>query len=154
MKQMDLKNQKRMAAEVLKCGENRVWIDPNRIEDVADAITRADIRTAIQSGSIRALPVRGISRGRARHRLAQKAKGRRRGQGSRKGTSTARRPKKETWIQTIRPLRSTLRELRDEGKISRTVYREFYMKAKGGMFRSRNNLLMHLKTEGYLKGDN
>ncbi len=69
-------------------------------------------------------------------------------------TSTARRPKKEAWIQTIRPLRATLRELRDEGKISRTVYREFYMKAKGGMFRSRNNLLMHLKTEGYLKGDN
>jgi len=34
------------------------------------------------------------------------------------------------------------------------VYREFYMKAKGGMFRSRNNLLMHLKTEGYLKGEN
>jgi len=28
------------------------------------------------------------------------------------------------------------------------------MKAKGGMFRSRNNLLMHLKTEGYLKEDN
>lgn len=154
MKTMDLKNQKRMAAEVLKCGENRVWIDPNRIEDIADAITRADIRTAIQSGSIRALPVRGISRGRARLRMAQKAKGRRRGQGSRKGTSTARKPKKEAWIQTIRPLRATLRELRDGGKITRTVYREFYMKAKGGMFRSRNNLLMHLKTEGYLKGEN
>ena len=154
MRTMDLKNQKRMAAELLKCGENRVWIDPNRIEDIADAITRADVRTAIQSGSIRAAPVRGISRGRARHRLAQKAKGRRRGQGSRKGTFKARRPKKEAWIQTIRPLRATLRELRDEGKITRTVYREFYMKAKGGMFRSRNNLLMHLKTEGYLKGEN
>ncbi|MDD1772666.1 MAG: 50S ribosomal protein L19e [Methanomassiliicoccales archaeon] len=151
---MDLKNQKRMAAEVLKCGYNRVWIDPNRAEDVADAITRADVRTAIQSGSIRALPVRGISRGRARHRLAQKAKGRRRGQGSRKGTSGARKPKKEAWIQTIRPLRNTLRELRDEGKITRTVYREFYMKAKGGMFRSKNNLLMHLKTAGYLKEEN
>ena len=151
---MDLKNQKRMAAEVLKCGRNRVWIDPNRAEDVADAITRADIRTAIQSGSIRAMPVRGISRGRARHRLAQKAKGRRRGQGSRKGTSGARKPQKEAWIQTIRPLRNTLRELRDEGKITRTVYREFYMKAKGGMFRSKNNLLMHLKTAGYLKEEN
>ena len=33
---MDLKNQKRMAAEILKCGESRVWIDPNRIEDAAD----------------------------------------------------------------------------------------------------------------------
>jgi len=151
---MDLKNQKRMAAEVLKCGENRVWIDPNRIEDVADAITRADIRTAIQSGSIRALPVRGVSRGRARHRSAQKAKGRRRGQGSRKGTSTARRPKKESLDPNDPALRATLRGLRDEGKISPKVYREFYMKAKGGMFRSRNNLLMHLKTEGYLKEDN
>ena len=47
---MDLKNQKRMAAEILDCGYNRVWIDPNRAEDVADAITRADIRTAIASG--------------------------------------------------------------------------------------------------------
>jgi large subunit ribosomal protein L19e len=47
-----------------------------------------------------------------------------------------------------------LRELRDEGKITRTVYREFYMKAKGGMFRSKNNLLMHLKTAGYLKEEN
>jgi large subunit ribosomal protein L19e len=151
---MDLKNQKRMAAAIMKCGQNRVWIDPNRTEDVADAITRADIRTAIQSGSIRALPVRGVSRGRARHRLAQKAKGRRRGHGSRKGTFRARKPKKEAWIQTIRPLRATLRELRDEGKITRSVYREFYLKSKGGMFRSRNNLLMHLKTEGYLKEEN
>ena len=48
---MDLKNQKRMAADILGCGESRVWIDPNRIEDVADAITRADIRKAIDAGS-------------------------------------------------------------------------------------------------------
>ena len=35
---MDLKNQKRMAAEILKCGENRVWIDPDKIEEVAECI--------------------------------------------------------------------------------------------------------------------
>ena len=34
---MDLKYQKRVAAELLKCGENRVWIDPNKAEDVAEA---------------------------------------------------------------------------------------------------------------------
>ena len=28
---MNLRNQRRIAAEVLKCGENRVWIDPDEI---------------------------------------------------------------------------------------------------------------------------
>ena len=151
---MDLKNQKRMAAAILNCGETRVWIDPNRIEDVADAITRADIRTAIESGTIRALPKKGISRGRTRYRLAQRSKGRRRGPGSRKGTSGARTPTKRDWIQTIRPIRAELKDLRDNGKISRKVYREFYMKAKGGQFKSRKNLISHLQMAGYLKEAN
>ncbi|NLI74253.1 MAG: 50S ribosomal protein L19e [Euryarchaeota archaeon] len=148
---MDLKNQKRMAAEILDCGYNRVWIDPNRVEDVADAITRADIRTAIASGTIKARPKKGISKGRTRHDQAQRKKGRQRGPGSRKGTTGARTPAKREWIRTIRPIRATLRELRDENQISRSVYREFYMKAKGGMFRSRNHLISHLKSEGHLK---
>ena len=151
---MDLKNQKRMASEILKCGESRVWIDPNRIEDAADAITRADIRTAIASGTIRALPKQGISRGRTRYRLAQRSKGRRRGPGSRKGTAGARTPTKADWIQTIRPLRQELKNLRDNGKITRTVYREFYMKAKGGQFKSRKNLVSHLQMGGHLKEGN
>lgn len=151
---MDLSNQKRMAAEVLKCGENRVWIDPNRIEEVAEAITRADIRTAIDSGSIKALPKKGISKGRTRYVAGQKAKGRRKGPGSRKGTSNARSPTKRRWIQTIRPIRQELRTMRDEGKIDRSVYREFYMKAKGGMFKSRKNLVAHLRSEGHLKEEN
>lgn len=148
---MDLKNQKRMAAEILGCGRNRVWIDPNRIEDLADAITRADIRTAIESGTIRAAPKQGISRGRIRHNLAQRRKGRQRGPGSRKGKAGARTPTKRDWIQTIRPIRSELRELRDSGKITKAVYREFYMKAKGGVFKNRAHVVAHLKIEGHLQ---
>lgn len=148
---MDLKNQKRMASEILGCGKSRVWIDPNRAEDVEDAITRADIRTAIESGTIRALPKQGVSRGRTRYKLDQRKKGRRRGPGSRKGTSGARKPTKRNWIQTIRPLRQELRQLRDDGRITRSVYRSFYMKAKGGQFKNRKNLLSHLQTEGLLK---
>jgi len=151
---MDLKNQKRMAAELLGCGKNRVWIDPNRIEDVADAITRADVRTAIDSGTIKALPKKGISKARTRYAQGQKSKGRRRGPGSRKGATGARNPKKRRWIQTIRPIRDELRQLRDEEKISRSVYREFYMKAKGGMFKSRNHVVSHLISEGHLKEEN
>jgi large subunit ribosomal protein L19e len=148
---MDLKNQKRMASEILGCGKSRVWIDPNRAEDVEDAITRADIRTAIESGTIRALPKQGVSRGRTRYKLDQRKKGRRRGPGSRKGTSGARKPTKRNWIQTIRPRRKELRQLRDDGRITRSVYRSFYMKAKGGQFKNRKNLLSHLQTHGLLK---
>jgi large subunit ribosomal protein L19e len=139
-----------MAAEILKCGLNRVWIDPNRMEEVADAITREDVRAAIRSGTIRKLPVRGQSRGRIRYRAAQKKKGRRRGPGSRKGARGARSPKKARWVRTIRALRRVLKELRDEGKLDRSVYRVQYLRAKGGMYRSKAHLLQHLRAEGYL----
>jgi large subunit ribosomal protein L19e len=148
---LNLKNQRRMAAQILKCGENRVWMDPNRLEDIEDSITRADIRTLIASGTIAAAPKKGISRGRAKHVKSQKAKGRRKGHGSRKGTANARRPSKKHWEQTIRALRRRLREHRDAGRITKSVYREYYRKAKGGMFRSVAHLDSHLRVEGYLK---
>lgn len=150
---MNLKNQRRMAASLLKCGVNRVWIDPLRMEDVADAITRSDIQIQIDAGAIKAKQKKGISRGRTRYFRGQRKKGRGRGQGSRKGTSKARKPKKERWIQTIRPIRERLRELRDEGKIDVSTYRKFYLQAKGGVFKSKSHLETHLRSGGYLKGD-
>ena len=150
---MNLKNQRRMAASLLKCGVNRVWIDPLRMEDVADAITRTDIQIQIDAGTIKAKQKKGISRGRTRYYRGQRKKGRGRGQGSRKGTSKARKPKKERWIQTIRPIRERLRELRDEGKIDVSIYRKFYLQAKGGAFKSKSHLESHLRSGGYLKED-
>jgi large subunit ribosomal protein L19e len=148
---MNLKNQRRVAAQLLKCGENRVWIDPNRTEDVSDAITRGDVRTLIFSGAVAAKQKKGISRARTNYVKAQKAKGRRRGQGSRRGRKGARKPSKEVWMQTIRPIRRKLKELRDSGKIDTSTYREYYLKAKGGVFKSRPHLESHLKAEGILK---
>ena len=148
---MDLKYQKRVAAELLKCGENRVWIDPNKAEDVADAITRADVRTLIASGTVAAKQKKGVSRGRANYRKAQKAKGRRSGQGSRKGKKHARKPSKEIWMQAIRPIRRRLKELRDDGRIDTGTYRKYYMQAKGGVFKSKSHLDSHLRSEGVIK---
>lgn len=148
---MDLKVQRRMAAAILKCGENRVWIDPLNVEDVEMSITRGDIRSNINAGAIRAKPKRGISRARARHQKSQKKKGRQKGHGSRKGGKKARTPKKERWMKLIRPIRRYLREQRDEGKIEVRTYRMFYTKAKGGMFKSVNHLEAHLISGGYFK---
>ena len=43
---MSLNNQRRMAADVLKCGENRVWLDPDSSEEIAECITRSEIGRA------------------------------------------------------------------------------------------------------------
>ncbi|HTT35524.1 MAG TPA: 50S ribosomal protein L19e [Thermoplasmata archaeon] len=146
----DLSNQRRMAAELLKCGEGRVWIDPASQEELADAVTRADIRSAIKARVVRRLPAVGTSRARARRRQAEVAKGRHSGPGSRRGTPNARVTKKERWMRRIRAQRALLTELRGGRRITPAVYREFYRRAKGGMFRSRAHLLINLRLAGHL----
>jgi len=148
---MNLKNQRRLASELLKCGVNRVWIDPNMTDDTTDAITRGDIRVLINSGAIAARQKKGVSRGRAKFELAQRKKGRQRGQGSRRGKKGARKPSKEIWMQAIRPMRKKLKELRETGKIDTRTYRSYYMKAKGGQFKSRPHMESHMRAEGILK---
>ena len=146
----DLKNQKRLAASVLNVGASRVRIDPDRGEEVATAVTRADVRKLVSGGVITAVQKTGVSRGRGRKIAMQKAKGRRTGPGSRKGAANARRPRKDVWVGRIRAIRDELRTLREKGAIDATVYRDYYVRAKGGQFRSRAHLRSHMKTEGAL----
>lgn len=148
---MMLRTQRRLAADLLKCGENRVWIDPENIEEVEKAVTRRDVENLIRQGLIKAKKKKGNSRGRIRERLIKKAKGHRTGHGSRKGKATARFPRKRRWIKTIRPIRTYLRELRDKGLIDRKIYRLYYRRAKGGQFKNKAHLKMHLTMEGILK---
>ena len=146
----DLSNQRRMAAALLKCGEGRVWIAPASQEELADAVTRSDIRSAIKAGVIRRMPVAGTSRGRARRHALEVRKGRHSGPGSRRGTPASRLSRKSRWIRRIRAQRALLRELRDQKRIPPGVYREFFRRAKGGMFRSRAHLLVNLRLAGHL----
>ena len=123
----DLRNQRRLAASLLKCGENRVWMDPDRLEEIAKAVSRRDVQILINGGAVISKQKQGISNGRKKYRQHQKEKGRRRGQGSRKGKTFARFPRKERWMRTIRPLRAYLKQLRDEKKIDPHLYRNYYM---------------------------
>ena len=149
----DLRNQRRMASTILKCGENRVWMDHDRTDEIAKAVTKDDVRVLIKGKAIKSRQIKGISRGRTRVTAQQKKKGRRRGPGSRKGAKYARLPRKQRWIQTIRPLRAFLRDLRDTGKIDKTTYRKYYRKAKGGEFRNKHHLHSHMISDGILKED-
>ena len=145
---MNLRAKRRMAAEVLGVGETRVWIDPEYLDVVAEAITREEIRRLVHEGIIRAKPEKGVSRARARRIRAQKRKGRRRGPGSRSGAKGAIMPKKRRWIIRIRALRKRLRHLRDKRAITVRVYRTLYRMASGGAFKSVADLERYITVHG------
>jgi len=145
---MQITNQKKMAAQLLKCGVHRIWINPSYLDQVAQSVQKEDIREAIENGWIKAKAIQGTSRVRALKRQSQKMKGRRKGQGKRSGTSNARNPRKQQWMATIRAQRRTLKDLREDGTLNRSQYRHYYLKAKGGSYRS----ISHLKTQMGLEG--
>ncbi|WP_456375461.1 50S ribosomal protein L19e [Methanocaldococcus sp.] len=148
---MDVSIQRKLAAEILKCGIDRVWIDPTQLERVKMAMTKDDIRSLIKDGVIKKKQKKGISSARVKKLKEQKKKGRRRGPGSRRGAAGARTPPKEKWMATIRSLRKTLKYLRDTGKIDTKVYRKLYRMAKGGAFRSKSHLFLYMKEHDLLK---
>ncbi len=150
---MRFDHQRRLAAEVMGCGLNRVRIttDPAEQENIFDAITREQVRDLVRRNVITLREERGVSRGRARARAAQRKKGRRRGHGTRRGSANARTPRKRAWIGLIRRLRAHLRELKAQGRIDVSTYRRFYRQAKGGMFKSKAHLTQQLQMAGLLK---
>jgi len=141
----DLKSQRRLAAQVLKVGENRVWIDPEKSDDVEAAITREEVRRLIHQGAIRASPEKGISRGRARLLHEKRKKGRRSGPGSRTGSTHARVSQKQAWMKRIRALRKKLHTLKAKKMIAENAYQRLYRMAGSGRFESVADLERYMK---------
>jgi len=72
---MKLNTQKNLASKILEAGKRRIKLDPERLSEIKEAITRSDIKSLIKSGAIKKLNKRGVSRVRARFILVQKRKG-------------------------------------------------------------------------------
>lgn len=142
----NLKSQRRLAAQILKVGQNRVWIDPERMDDVEGAITREEVKKLIHEKVIVSLPEKGVSRSRAKVVREKKRIGRRKGAGSRTGSPRAKITKKEAWMSKIRCLRRNLRELKASRVITEHTYRKLYGIAGSGKFESVAEMERYLKT--------
>lgn len=142
---MKLSLQKRLAAKIMGCSEKRVIFDPARLEDVKEAITKTDIRLLIGEGGIRQKPKKGVSRIRANKRRIQRRKGLRKGEGTRKGKASAHESKKEAWMKRIRAQRKFLKNFKKKGLIKPVIYKELYIKSKGGFFRSINHIKLYMQ---------
>lgn len=142
---MNLKVQKRLAAQILNCSPGRVAFNDDRLEDIKQAITKRDLKLLIGDGAIVKKDGNFTSRVRANKLALQKRKGRRKGEGTKKGKFAARFKPKQTWMRTIRIQREFVKMLLEKGIITRLAYRELYLKCKGGYFRSRRHIKLYLE---------
>ncbi|MEX2684930.1 MAG: 50S ribosomal protein L19e [Candidatus Sigynarchaeota archaeon] len=148
---MNLTAQRRLAAKALKCGENRVFMDPFMSSDISTAITMRDIRGLINSGVIKKRYSTGVSRARAKAIHEQKKKGRRSGPGTHKGVASSRNDPKSSWVAHIRSIRAFLKNLRDKQIIDTVTYQKYYALAKGGNFKNTAQLKRYMQDKGVLK---
>src|SRR5215510_15029296 len=136
---VNLRKKRELVARMMGLGVNRIRFEPDKLDDVADAITRENMRSLIKNGTIWTVKVKGTSRARAQKKLKTRQK---RGvaAGSKKGKKTARSGKKEVHVRKVRALRRNLKVLKDRNEIPRAVYWLVYKKVNGGQVRSLSHL--------------
>ncbi|MEK6809528.1 MAG: 50S ribosomal protein L19e [Nanoarchaeota archaeon] len=140
-----MNSKKILAAKILNVSPKKVVFSPEALDDIQKAITRSDMRGLIAVGKVSKAKTNQHSRGGARSVAGQKAKGRQRGTGSRKGSKHSIVTRKEKWMDRIRAQRELLKELHVKNLLSTANYRILYTKAKGGYFRNRRHIKLYIK---------
>jgi large subunit ribosomal protein L19e len=136
---VNLKAKKRLASRVTGVGVHRIKFDSDHLDDIADAITRENIRSLITANTIQVRSFTGTSRGRAQDKKDQKNK---RGtkQGSKQGSKGARVGKKEVYVAKVRSLRRLLKIAKDRKEITNPEFWSLYKKVGGNTVRNKAHL--------------
>lgn len=136
---VNLKKKRELVARILGIGANRVRFEPDKLDDIADSITREDLRSLVKRGTIWTTKVKGTSRGRSKTKQAIRKKSGL-GPGSKKGKKTARMGKKSAYVTKIRSMRHQLKVMKDRNEINRQTFWLVYKKVDGGQVRSVSHL--------------
>ena len=138
---VNLKTKRQLVSRILGVGVDRIKFDPSYLDDVADAITRDNIRSLITANVIEVKPIKGTSKGRAHFKKTQRKK-RSTKQGSKKGRKGARIGKKEVYVKRIRAMRHQLSVSKARKEITNESYWKLYKQVSGNQVRN----LAHLRS--------
>ena len=130
---MTIQTVRRLAAEILDVGENKIRISPDGLKDAEGALTRSDVKGLIEKGI--------VSRVKSKGRASTKKMGRR-GHGHRRGAVISG---KDAWMMKVRSQRKFLRQLISTGALKPESKRAVYDKVKSVIFRNKKAMLVYLK---------
>lgn len=136
---VNLKAKKRLASRVIGVGVHRVRFSADHLDDIANAITREEIRSLITANTITVKSFTGTSKGRAHVKKDQRNK---RGtkQGSKQGRKGARVGKKEVYVAKVRALRRLLKIAKAREDITNSEFWLLYKKVGGNTVRNKAHL--------------
>ena len=136
---VNLKAKKRLVSRVMGVGVHRVKFDADHLDDVSNAITRAEIRSLITANTIKIRSFTGTSKGRAHTKKSQRNK---RGttQGSKQGRKGARVGKKQVYVAKVRALRRLLKIAKDRSELTNPEFWALYKKVGGNTVRNKAHL--------------
>ena len=149
---VNLRAKKRLVSRVTGYGVHRIRFESDSLEDIADAITRQDIRGLITANKITIKSVKGTSRGRAHHKYLQRKK---RGTttGSKHGKKGARVGKKEVYVKKVRALRYLLRVAKDREEIDNREFWSLYKRVGGNTVRNKAHLRQLIEATKQARSD-
>ncbi|MGV8085543.1 MAG: 50S ribosomal protein L19e [Candidatus Bilamarchaeum sp.] len=130
---MTLQTVRRLAADILHVGENKIRLVPEMLSEAQGALTREDVRNLIKKGAVKKVPNAGRASASKRDR---RSTGRTRG---------ARVSVKEMWMQKIRAQRKFLKVLVADKALPKEQKRAVYFKIKSGIFKNKRAMLLYLK---------
>jgi len=126
---MNLRKKKQLIARTLNIGIGRIAFNPERIDEIKEVITKQDVREMVKSKSIIIKEIKG-------KRKKIKEKKRKHGGKIKKKI----REGKKTYIRLARKLRAYLKELKNQGKISKEDYKKTRKQIRAKMFKSKAHL--------------
>jgi len=126
---MNLRKKKQLAARKLGIGKNKIKFDTESLNEIKEAITSLDIQDLKKSNIISLKEKHG--------RLKKKKRKTRKQEGKIKKKVKQR---KQDYVKLTRKLRTYVKSLKKQGKISGEQHRDIRKKIKSKQFRSKSHL--------------
>ena len=133
---MNLSKKKSLAVKTLNVGKDRIVFVKSRLEDIKEAITKQDIKDLQKDGAIIVKEVKGRKKN-----LKRKAK---------RSTGNIRKKvnkRKQNYVIMTRKLRKYVKELRNQGKLSREEALDIRKKIRNKYYKSLGNLKEYTRRE-------